>query len=59
MADITMCESVGCPLASSCYRKQANAHPYYQSVSEFPFKVVDGKTECEYYWPIVVKEKHK
>ena len=45
--DIAMCSTKGCPLASSCYRKQATPDRC-QTYSNFKYQ--DG--ECNAYWEI-------
>lgn len=54
--DIAMCSTEGCPLASSCYRKQATPDKW-QSYSNFKYQ--DG--ECDAYWDIndEVKKRKK
>lgn len=48
--DITMCLSETCPLAQSCYRKQAKPDKY-QSYSDFTGWCVLHH-EYEFYWPM-------
>jgi len=49
MADITMCVTTGCPMASECYRKTATPNEV-QSYSEFLVTFNNGKAECDYFW---------
>ena len=47
MADITMCEGVGCESKLTCYRFTAPENKYRQTYfKETP--IVNGG--CEYYW---------
>jgi hypothetical protein len=55
MADITMCKSEGCPLADTCYRKQAKSNEYMQSYAYF---LKEDKT-CEYYWKTSNKQNNE
>ena len=50
--DIAMCSTEGCPLAPSCYRKQATPDRW-QTYSEFKYQ--DG--ECDAYWEITEEDK--
>ena len=69
MSDIAMCKGTGCPLASSCYRYNAEPNPYRQSYfMEVPLKWVDfvqeGShnpivAECEEYWEYPKKTNEK
>jgi len=54
MADITMCKSEGCPLAETCYRKQAKRE-IYQSYAYF---LKEDKT-CDYYWKTSNKQNNE
>ena len=45
MADITMCNGVGCLIRQNCYRFTAKPNKHWQSYFKVP--VIDGKN-CEY-----------
>lgn len=48
--DISMCEGDNCPLAFNCYRRTAEANPYYQAYfTTVPWD--EEKKECSYYLP--------
>ena len=51
MADITMCSAVCCPLALSCYRKQA-LPGHWQSWAAFEYKAEGKGIACEHYIPL-------
>ena len=51
MSDISKCKNSQCPLKEHCYRWTAPADEYWQSYSDFEFKILDdGRVDCEYYW---------
>lgn len=50
MVDISKCINEECPLKLLCYRYTAKANPHRQAYGSFQFKIVNGKTECEYFW---------
>lgn len=56
MADITMCSAVCCPLALSCYRKQALPGQQWQSWAAFEYKSANQQTTCEHYVPMVIRK---
>lgn len=60
MADITMCDSLLCPMKESCYRSTApvNKHrqPFFALV---PFRIENGKAECDMYWDNQYKTNRK
>lgn len=51
MPDISKCDKKTCPLRKGCYRFTSKANPYWQAYGDFKFKTVDGKVECDYFWP--------
>jgi len=56
MPDIDMCSTPDCPLAETCYRKQAVPTPEYQWYGEFQFAIQpDGECWCEDYEATVAK----
>jgi len=57
MADITMCSNKECPLREECYRAMAAESKYRQAYSYFKYMIVDGKPECEFFWPINDKRR--
>lgn len=52
MADITMCEGVGCESKLTCYRFTAPQNKYRQTYfKETPIVKTKGLSDgCEYYW---------
>ncbi len=48
MADICMCTNLACPLADTCYRKQA-IPSQYQTMGHFS---PDKDGICDYYWEL-------
>jgi hypothetical protein len=52
MPDIAMCTNTACPLADSCYRKQAKPNEYYQAYHPFEYKIGLNGAECEYFEPM-------
>ena len=50
MVDITMCSTIGCPLAEKCRRKTA-PDGERQSYDRFKPTSTDAGPECEYYLP--------
>lgn len=52
MSDITMCITEGCPLASSCYRKQAPWGEWQQSIGLFKFEATESGVTCSSYVPV-------
>lgn len=51
MADITKCEPKLCTIKEQCYRYKAKADKFWQSYfTKEPGVLVNGKTECEYFW---------
>ena len=44
MADITKCSTENCPLADTCWRKQAPSNEYYQAWQDFSFN-----SSCDFY----------
>ena len=57
MADITMCDGIGCHVKRRCYRHIANPSEYAQSYfTESPMKK-DGS--CDYFWEVESKREEK
>lgn len=48
MADISMCEGIGCLQKESCYRFIAEPSKYQSYLIIPPYKC--SIEECEYYW---------
>ncbi len=49
--DISKCKNNKCPLKEHCYRWTSPADPFWQSYSDFKFRILeDGKVDCDYYW---------
>jgi hypothetical protein len=52
MPDISMCESVTCPLAKNCYRNgQSGTKPSEYMQAYFLGLTKEGE-DCYYYWPM-------
>lgn len=47
MPDISMCEGIGCPIKTTCYRFRALPTPYRQSYFSNP-PIKEDKS-CDYY----------
>lgn len=59
MPDITMCKGNNCPLKETCYRYSAKPNKYLQSYfTETPYKMIEGRIECDYYMELYNKKKH-
>lgn len=50
MADIAKCTAPACPLASTCYRKQARSSEF-QYYSQFDYVIGPCGPVCGAYWP--------
>jgi len=48
--DITMCHAHGCLLSLNCKRFTAKPSELQAYFTDAPYRVVNGKTECEYFW---------
>lgn len=57
MPDITLCQSHNCPMRETCYRYKAKPSEYQSYFVEPPYKMVEGKIECDYYMEIYNKKK--
>ena len=57
MPDITMCPGGNCPMKETCYRYKAKPSEYQSYFTETPFKMVEGKIECDYYMGLYNKKK--
>lgn len=55
MPDITMCEGVGCPIKTDCYRYLAVPDSYQSYFMASPY---EGET-CRYYWKVTSKSELK
>lgn len=56
-SDITMCKGGKCPFKDMCHRYTALPDEQYQSYfAEPPFRIKNGKPECEMYWGEAVQQ---
>ena len=57
MSDITMCSGGNCPMRETCYRYKAEPSEYQSYFTETPYKMIEGKIECDHYWEIDIKKE--
>lgn len=50
MPDITMCANDECPLASQCYRHEAEPNEYKQSYAVFEPITICFTVYCHHFW---------
>ena len=48
--DITMCKADGCLLSLKCKRYISQPSEIQSWFTEAPYRVVNGKTECDMFW---------
>jgi hypothetical protein len=59
MPDITMCPGGNCPMRETCYRYKAKPNDPWQSYfTETPFKMIEGKIDCDHYMELYNKKKN-
>lgn len=50
--DITMCKGNGCLLSLKCKRYLAKPGMHQSYFTDAPYRVVNDKTECAYFWEV-------
>lgn len=58
MPDITMCPGGNCPMRETCYRHKATPSMYQSYFMETPFKMIEGKIECDHYMEVYKKKNN-
>lgn len=56
MPDITLCPGNNCPMKETCYRYKATPSDYQSYFMETPFKMIEGKIDCDHYMEVYKKK---